>query len=282
VTIQLPPNLYDDSDWMGLALCAAVSVLKHPTLIRRNLDSGVSHQLACLWDTGCVEPPHVFDITEEKFTWLYLRGFIWVSYIPRKLWSEDLNLCSSIKATIGQSLKEKEKAAVGHLPEEKKNGNNWMVEKCGLRLVYKRDMQELQETIIKCVTSPFENNVEYIHQLIQDETRNTEQTTQAGSSYRDPYPERLRTPIYQGQSRGSGISFKEQHRDVDQLRRSLPVINYVDLLINTIKLLALSLSLLLDTIFLFYRSLIDALYIILASLQLKSRNGSAITEMRTT
>jgi hypothetical protein len=236
MTIQLPPNLYDDSDWMGLALCVAISVHNHPTLIRPNLDSGVSHHLVCLWETdiGCVEPPHVFEITEEKFTWLYLRGFIWVSYIPRKLWSEDLNLCSSIKASIGQSLKEKEKATVGHLSEEKNDGNSWMrsplmVEKCGLRLVYQKDMQELQGTIIKCVTSPFDNNVEYIHQLIQDETRSTEQTTEAGCSYRDPFPERLSTPIYQGQSSGSGISFKEQHHDVDQLRRSLPVINYVDL-----------------------------------------------------
>jgi hypothetical protein len=236
VTIDhLPPNLRDDSDWMGLALCAAFSVNKHPTLIRRNLDSGFSHKLFCLLDTdiGSVEPSHTYKITEEKFTWLYLRGFIWVSYIPRKLWSEDLNLCSSIKATIGQSLKEIEKATVGHLPEEKKNGNSWMpfhliAKKCGLRLVYQKDMQELQETIIKCVTSPFDNNVEYIHQLIADETRNTEQTTEAGCSYRDPYPERLRTPIYQGQSSGSGISFEERPRE-NQLRITLPVINYVDL-----------------------------------------------------
>jgi hypothetical protein len=149
-------------------------------------------------------------------------------------------------------------------------------EKCGLRLVYQRDMQELQETIIKCVTSPFDNNMEYIHQLIADETRSIEQTTESGCSYRDPYPERLSTPIYQRQSSGSGISFEEQ------LPRSLPVINYVDLFKKYYQVLFLCLSLSLDTIFLFYRSLIDALYILLASLQLKSRNGSAITGMGTT
>ena len=227
MTIQLPPNLHDDSDWIGLALCAAISVDKYATRF--------SHQLICLWDTdiGRVEPSPVYNITKEKFMWLYLRGFIWVSYIPRKLWSEDLNLCSSIEATIGQPLEEIEKATVGHLPEEKKNGNSRMPfplvsEKCGLRLVYQKDMQELQETIIKCVTSPFDNNVEYIHQLIADDTRNTEQTTEVGRSYRDPFPERLRTPIYQGKSTGSVISFEEQPRE-NQLRRTLPVINYVDL-----------------------------------------------------
>nr|POE82223.1 hypothetical protein CFP56_49838 [Quercus suber] len=48
VTIHLPPNLYDDSTWRGLALCVSFSVnIKDPTAILDILNSENAHHLYC-------------------------------------------------------------------------------------------------------------------------------------------------------------------------------------------------------------------------------------------
>ncbi|KAF3945057.1 hypothetical protein CMV_028541 [Castanea mollissima] len=45
--IQLPPNLYTNSDWIGIALFATFTVHKHPTLILDNLATEISHGFSC-------------------------------------------------------------------------------------------------------------------------------------------------------------------------------------------------------------------------------------------
>ncbi|XP_035545900.1 uncharacterized protein LOC109003835 [Juglans regia] len=88
---------------------------------------------------GSLDPPHVFPITEEKLTWFYPHGFIWLSYIP----------CRSVRDLVGQ-CRRIEASVVSDCPR-------LMVLDCGLRLLYHQDSEEFEQTIIKCLTSPFPN-----------------------------------------------------------------------------------------------------------------------------
>ena len=84
VTIPLPPNVYNDSTWMGLVLCASVAIEANPTAILDIQNSETSYNLICHLETNieCVEPFHVHPITEKDLKLLQQGGFIWLSYIP--------------------------------------------------------------------------------------------------------------------------------------------------------------------------------------------------------
>ncbi|KAG6674406.1 hypothetical protein I3842_15G039600 [Carya illinoinensis] len=80
VNIQLPPNIMNDRNWMGLALCATYSIHddQYPTdLSRENPDSNVSHKLFCtlFTDSGWLMPPNVISLTKEKCMWLIYVDF---------------------------------------------------------------------------------------------------------------------------------------------------------------------------------------------------------------
>jgi hypothetical protein len=47
VRIEIPQNLFDDSKWVGFAMCAVFPFHKHPTAVRMDLDSGVPHHVIC-------------------------------------------------------------------------------------------------------------------------------------------------------------------------------------------------------------------------------------------
>ncbi|XP_040997413.1 uncharacterized protein LOC121243362 [Juglans microcarpa x Juglans regia] len=152
VNIQLPPNIMNDRNWMGLALCAAFSIHddQYPTdLSREYLDSRVSHELICGLDTdlGGLMPLIVIRLTKEKCMWFYLRGFLWLAYIPHGLLRDGLcSPCSQIKALFGN------------------NCPNLTVQNCSLRLLYRQDMEEFEETFLKCFTPPFQyQNREVFH-----------------------------------------------------------------------------------------------------------------------
>ncbi|XP_042961209.1 uncharacterized protein LOC122295976 isoform X3 [Carya illinoinensis] len=152
VNIQLPPNIMNDRNWMGLALCATYSIHddQYPTdLSRENPNSNVSHKLFCglVTDLGVLMPPNVISLTKEKCMWLYLRGFLWLAYIPRRFLRDGLyNLCSEIKAFFGS------------------NCPKLTVQSCSLRLLYRQDMEEFDQTFLKCYTPPYQyQNREVFH-----------------------------------------------------------------------------------------------------------------------
>ena len=75
VAIELPPNLYNDSSWDGLVVCAAFKVNEHP-----NAFSEISVDLLCHLSVNghCLDPVPSFSVTKDRYKWLYLRGFIWL------------------------------------------------------------------------------------------------------------------------------------------------------------------------------------------------------------
>ena len=136
LSIQLPSNFSNASTWIGLVLCASFSVHEHPTITSDNLGSDISHHLICHLDAekGSLESPLLYQITEENFTWLNIQGFIWLYYIPRGSLSYFFNRSSQIEVSIGSDIP------------------GLMVKKCGQRFLYHLDVEEFEQTIIKCST----------------------------------------------------------------------------------------------------------------------------------
>lgn len=137
VTFKLPSNFYEDSNWLGLALCASFSVDKEDSAaIIENLETS-QLELICHLETdiGSVEPLHVYHPTEEDFMLFQLGMFTWLSYIPRGSLPEWLNQCTRLKASIASDCP------------------NLAVQMCGFRLIHLHDEAEFKQTIRHCVAS---------------------------------------------------------------------------------------------------------------------------------
>ncbi|KAH7510661.1 hypothetical protein FEM48_ZijujUnG0102200 [Ziziphus jujuba var. spinosa] len=132
VTIQLPSYVYSDGNWIGLALCAYFSDLQHSTT---SLDQEFHLKLTSQIKTEKVgiESQHEFEITNEELKKLNSGEFIWVSYIPRLWFSDQLNQCSLIEASFASGRQELSSS------------------KCGLRLLYQHDEEEFKQTISHCM-----------------------------------------------------------------------------------------------------------------------------------
>uniref|UniRef100_A0A2N9HBW6 ADP-ribosyl cyclase/cyclic ADP-ribose hydrolase n=1 Tax=Fagus sylvatica TaxID=28930 RepID=A0A2N9HBW6_FAGSY len=159
VTIPLPPNLYNDSTWMGLVLCTSFAVDVNKITNILNLE--IPFVLNCKLQThGSVEPVRARLLTKENIRKLQLGGFIWLFYIGRGSFQTSLD--SWIKAsflTDCQGLK---------------------VQKCGLRLLYRNDVEEFKQTIGN-----------WMKQMHDDE----ETSSRTSSSSEDSHLEILRGPI---------------------------------------------------------------------------------------
>ena len=96
--------------------------------------------------------------------------------------------------------------------------------------------------------------MDFIHQSVASDTPNDKQKGEPGCSYEDPYPGRLRRLLYPEQIIRNNIYFEDQHPDNQLHQNDLMVINVC----IPIKILSinLSLSLSLDYMLLFYRTLI--------------------------
>ncbi|KAL6284117.1 hypothetical protein ACE6H2_015046 [Prunus campanulata] len=151
IGIQLPPKLYDSGDWRGLAIISSFSVHEHPTATLEDLGSQITVKLLCHLRMGeyCLNPVAMCSITKEKFKWLHVRGFIWVTYIPRVLLSEFSAANSDIV----------EARIYSHCPA-------LTVHECGIRLLYEKEVEEFKQTISQSWTSFFDD-VDLIHQFVE-------------------------------------------------------------------------------------------------------------------
>ncbi|KAM2137531.1 hypothetical protein ACFX1Q_009698 [Malus domestica] len=143
VKVSLPPNLCEDTNWSGLALCAYFSVLIRSNTDHENLDLDISHNLTCLLETdkGSLDSPHSYCTPKQEFKWLNrMGGFIWLSYIPRCWFSNQLIEGGHLEASIVSDC-----GSLG-------------VHRCGLRLIYLKDEEGLKETIMHCMTSLSDTN----------------------------------------------------------------------------------------------------------------------------
>lgn len=138
VTIQLPSNVYNDGDWIGLVLCAYFSELEHPlttTFSSDYFDPEIPHHLVCHleleFERDGIDPLHRHQITKEEFNKLQCDHgeFMWLSYIPRHWFSYQLNYCNVIEACFASDR------------------GRWRAHKCGLRLLYLNEVEGFQQTI---------------------------------------------------------------------------------------------------------------------------------------
>ncbi|XP_050253550.1 uncharacterized protein LOC126699646 isoform X3 [Quercus robur] len=129
--IPLPPNLYNDSTWMGLVLCAYFAIDENPTTHFDILDSDITYGLVYHLQTnvGSVRPLVAYHLTKENLVMLQQGGCILLSYEGRGSFQNCLNQVSCIKASFRADC-----------PGLK-------VEKCGLRLLYHYDLEEFEQTI---------------------------------------------------------------------------------------------------------------------------------------
>ncbi|KAM2040150.1 hypothetical protein PS2_033679 [Malus domestica] len=130
--IQLPPNLFDDANWMGIAACSYASIHEHPTVILDTPDSEFSRALYCYLDTNLPNVRlHGLEHT-NKALWLHACNFTWFTYAPRAKFSGSLNQCNLVRATFGS------------------NSPGLGLHQCGLRLVFKEDVEDLVQTLTLC------------------------------------------------------------------------------------------------------------------------------------
>ena len=102
------------------------------------------------------------------------------------------NQCSDIEVSV-----------VGHFPL-------LMVLKCGRGFLFPQELEEFGQTIIVCSTDEPSHIMDFIHQSVASDTPNDEQKSEAGCSYEDPYPGRLRSLLYPEQIIRNNIYFEDQ------------------------------------------------------------------------
>ncbi|KAL4594440.1 hypothetical protein ACB092_12G021100 [Castanea dentata] len=133
VTIEIPPNLYKDNNWLGLALYASILI---PSDQENAISANSSHFLYCQFQMRKASLDNqilVCRTTDEEKTWLkFLRGLIWISYIPGEALKNMLHQCGHIKASF-----------VSDWPSV-------MVQKCGLRLLYQHDRLQFEQQLKHC------------------------------------------------------------------------------------------------------------------------------------
>lgn len=188
---DIPESMCQDSDWMGLFLCAYFSVNNSPTTNLGNPDSTISHHLICHLqpDVASQEPfLHVHRTSKEEFMWLYTKGgFIWLFYIPLGSFPDWSNQSSCMEASI-----------ISDWP-------GLIVQKCGLRFFHARDDQEeFEKLVFRCRL--VSENRDFLPPLAvgnkDEEKLHDEASPRASSRTRDLHFKTRRT-VHQGESSGS-------------------------------------------------------------------------------
>ncbi|PON67246.1 TIR-NBS-LRR-like protein, partial [Parasponia andersonii] len=134
--IQLPQNLQEDKNWMGLVICAAFSIHEQPSSFSESTFKILCHLTT---SRSCVNVAPLHSITKDKFSWLHVRGFIWLTYVPHHQLLTELTQASHISARIYNPTP------------------GLVVNKCGIRLLCKQDLTEFKKAIIQCWTSFFDD-----------------------------------------------------------------------------------------------------------------------------
>ncbi|KAM1789782.1 hypothetical protein ACFX12_033909 [Malus domestica] len=128
--IEVPQNLYDDGNWLGIALSVSSSIHEHPNIINDTPDSEFARELICDLNTQVDRDNKLrFTFDTDKDMWLHAHDLIWFVYIPRALFPESWNQLNLVGATFGS------------------NGPGLGLHECAIRLVFKEDVEELVQTL---------------------------------------------------------------------------------------------------------------------------------------
>ena len=183
MTIDLPPNSYNDSSWMGLVLCAYFAIDVKTTAHFDIPDSNTPYELSYHFETNVdrVIPIDGHRLTKEDLVMLQQGGCIWLSYRAGGLFGNCLNQVYYIQASF-----------ITNCPGLK-------VEKCGLRLLYHYELEEFEQTISHSMNNSLSDDWDLIHQLpTEDGNRDTQKHDYgegASSSRKESNFGSLRRPI---------------------------------------------------------------------------------------
>lgn len=126
VEIPLPPNLYNDENWMGIAVCAIFPI---PPNSRGNLDPKI-FILHLDSNEGYVKPTIVFHLVQDIFVESHR---LLVFYLPPMMFPVKLNnwnrICAAFECVIPSVD----------------------VKMCGIHLLYKQDLEAFVQTMIECL-----------------------------------------------------------------------------------------------------------------------------------
>ncbi|KAK9901886.1 hypothetical protein M0R45_001867 [Rubus argutus] len=132
-TIPLYPSFDMMKGWKGIAVCAAFTVHRHPSLILENLDPEnlfIEYNLVA-WGLG------QFSLRSrilEILIHLKGSGFIWISYASLQRYAP-WNECTSMNLQFYS------------------NNKDVTVQSCGYQVVFDQNMEELIQTIMQCSTT---------------------------------------------------------------------------------------------------------------------------------
>ncbi|XP_048318906.2 disease resistance protein RPP2B-like [Ziziphus jujuba] len=160
LVIKLPENLSTDINWRGLAVCVAFSVNSdHQTAIDEIEDSDSSFGVLCHFSTKeqtCLNSATSFCISKDKFKWLYIGGFIWLTYVPHWLLLGELNEKRSLEVSIYHEC------------------TGMKIQNLGAALLYQQDVEEFRQSIAQCMTLFF-SNLNVIRLYIANENKDPSQ-----------------------------------------------------------------------------------------------------------
>ena len=128
----LTRKLYNNTTWMGVALCALFSVAKDVANVNDIMDSKTSFKLICQLKASngpndlSVKPRHIYWLTKEDLMISLLGGLIWLTYIPRGSFPDWLYDSDYINVSF------------------ETNCSYLKVQNCGLRLLYQRSVEEFK------------------------------------------------------------------------------------------------------------------------------------------
>lgn len=137
VTIDLPPNLYLDIKWTGLVIYAFFSMQGDPLAILEIMKSGIPHYYYAQFQMSTGDLDDIIlaghcSIPKEVEYLYNLGGFIWISYLPGEQFKDVLQLCGDMEVSF-----------VSDWP-------GVIVKKCGLRLLYQRDLEQFKQKLKHC------------------------------------------------------------------------------------------------------------------------------------
>ena len=160
VNMDLPSNLYHDSNCMGLLLYASFSIHGDPNFILSHLNSGKSHSLYCQCQMSMAnvnDQTIAFSTSKEEIMWLLELGdFIWISYVPGEPFKNILQHCSRIEASFM---------------------SDWpgiIVQKCALQLLFQHDQVQFKQELKHCNNLILENR-ELVRKQQEDQKKRNEQ-----------------------------------------------------------------------------------------------------------
>lgn len=185
LTLHLTREFYNDSTWVGFAICAYFLFDKNQTSVLDILDSENSYNLICHWQTniGSVKPRHVYCLTKNDLILSQLGVFVWLSYIPCGSFPDWLEHCIRIEVSFAT------------------NCPGLKAFKCALRPLYKHSEDEFKKLVMYCMKSSAEHWCLLMRGMIENRNRNRLKRIDearlgiSGSFIKDSQPERRREQV---------------------------------------------------------------------------------------